>query len=113
MTTITKELNLLDIEDIEEALSTHFGKRVSVSEVTCWFVYHIPFETEIPSRMDLEFSLNGERPFEGLFWDRDKGGHYWKGKRLALNEPWLPIEEVFNFDTAVFESFYCCTETLC
>lgn len=35
MTTITKEINLLDIEDVEEALSAYIGKKNSITNVEC------------------------------------------------------------------------------
>ena len=40
-----------------------------------------------------------------LFWNDDLTGHYLDGKRLCLDEPWLPVEEIFNFDISVFKSF--------
>lgn len=40
-----------------------------------------------------------------LFWDDDISGHYLNGTKLALDELWLPTNEVFNFDTSAFKSF--------
>ena len=40
-----------------------------------------------------------------LFWDDEKDGHYLNGTRLCLDEPWLPVEEIFNFDVSAFKSF--------
>jgi len=41
------------------------------------------------------------------FWSEEyaEEGHYWKGKRLSIDEPWLPVEEIFNFSTDDFKSF--------
>ncbi len=106
MTTITKEFNLLDIEDIEQALSEHFDKNVSISEVSCSLVYYIPCDTEEPSGMSLDFSVDGMYcdSYE-LFKDPNEWGHKLNGKPLSLDENWLPVEEILNFDVSVFKSF--------
>lgn len=106
MKTIVKEINLLDIEDIEEAISSHLGKKVSISDVDCSLAYCIPCDTEEPSGMYIAFTI-GDKSLDSfdLFWDDDKGCHCLNGKRLCLDEPWLPVEEVFHFDTSAFKSF--------
>ena len=40
-----------------------------------------------------------------LFFDDELNGHYLNDKRLCLDEPWLPVEEIFNFDVSAFKSF--------
>ena len=104
MKTITKEINLLDIEDIEEALSEYLGRKVSIYEVDCELVYWIPLDTFEPGGAYLEFRIRDERcdSFD-VFGDEED--HVWKGKKLALVEPWLPVEEIFNFDVSAFKSF--------
>lgn len=106
MKTITKEINLLDIEDIEQALSEHLGRKVAISEVDCTLVYCIPMDTEEPSGAYLEFRVGSDEcsSFDVLYSD-DEDAHYWQGKPLALDEPWLPVEEIFNFDVSAFKSF--------
>ena len=106
MKTIIKELNLLDIEDIEKAISSHLGKKISISEVDCSLVHCVPCDTGMASGMYLEFTV-GDEYFSSfdLFWDDDKKGHYLNEVHLGLEESWLEPEEVFNFDTSVFHSF--------
>ena len=106
MKTITKEINLLDIEDIEQALSEHLGRKVAISEVGCTLVYCIPMDTEEPNGAYLEFQVGSDEcsSFDVLY-SEDEGAHCWQGKKLALDEPWLPVEEIFNFDVSAFKSF--------
>lgn len=44
MTTKIKELNLLDVEDIEGALSEYFEREIKLSEVECNLVYCVPID---------------------------------------------------------------------
>ncbi len=106
MKTITKEINLLDIEDIEEAIGAYLDRKVSISDVKCTLAFCIPCDTDIPDGMYLDFEIDGEGidSFD-LFWDDEKEGNYLKGKQLALDEPYLPMEEIFNFDVSAFQSF--------
>ena len=111
MTTITKEINLLDIEDVEEALSAYIGKKISITDVECRLAYSSPMNENKPCGMYLEFIvdentsfLDGPSSFD-IFNNDSEGYHYWKGKRLALEEPWLPVNEIFNFNVSVFKSF--------
>ena len=112
MKTITKELNLLDIDDIEQALSEHLGRKVAVSEVDCTLVYCIPMDTEEPNGAYLEFQIGDEgcSSFDVLYSDEEEA-HFWQGKKLALDEPWLPVEEIFNFDVSAFNSFASYTDS--
>ena len=111
MKTITKEINLLDIEDIEEALSIHVGKKIVISDVACSLVYCVPADTNEPSGMYLEFVVDDsldyyENPSSFDIFQNEEGNcHYWKGKQLALDEPSLPIDQIFNFDVSAFKSF--------
>lgn len=111
MKTIIKEINLLDIEDIEEALSSYMGKKISIADVECRLVYCVPADTNEASGMYLEFIadentsfIDGPASFDIFKNDMDEY-HYWKGKKLSLDEPWLPVEEIFNFDVSAFKSF--------
>ena len=103
MKTIIKEINLFDIEDIEEMLSNYFNKKINISQVNCTLAYYMPFDTQEPDGMYIEFMVGGETvdTFD-LFEDID---YTWKGKKVCLKEPYLPIEEIFNFDVSLFKSF--------
>ena len=117
MKTITREINLLDIEDIEEALSTYMNKKISISDVKCSLVYCVPADTNEASGMYLEFVVDESIDFYenpssfDIFQNENGDCHYWKGKRLALDEPSLPVEEIFNFDVSAFKSFDSWTDT--
>ena len=103
MTTITKKLNLLDIADIESALSDQLEREVTISEVECNLIYSIPPCGE-PGGAYLEFQVGDDScdSFD-LFVDLD--GHFLNGERLSLDEPWVPKEEIFNFDVNLFKAF--------
>lgn len=117
MKTIIKEINLLDIEDVEEALSAYMGKKISIIDVECRLTYSIPMDTGEPSGMYLEFIvdenisyLDGPASFD-IFKNDAEDYHYWNGKRLALDEPWIPVNEIFNFDVSAFKSFESWTDS--
>lgn len=101
MKTITKELNLLDVEDIEQALSKYFGREISISDVECCLVYCVPID-EGPDGMYLEFTVNGEYCDSFDVFDED---HFIGNKQLSLNEMALPVREIFNFNVSAFKSF--------
>lgn len=117
MKTITKEINMLDIKDIEDALSAHTGKNISISDIECNLVYCIPLDTGKPSGMYLEFVVDENRAYYDnpssfdIFKKDDGESHYWQGKPLALDEPWLPVNEIFNFDISAFKKFSSFTDT--
>lgn len=106
MKTIVKKLILLDVEDVEEALSSYWGKSVSIAEVECTLTYSVPADTATPSGMYLEFADGDEfcDSFD-LFDEDDSSVFTWKDKKLSLNEAWLPVEEVFAFDVSAFKQF--------
>ena len=106
MKTIVKEIHLLDIEDIEKAVFDYLGEQVSIKDMSCSFVYYLSgFD---PNGMGFTLCGNGMSDYVSsydLFYDEEKKVHYLNGKRLILDEPWLPVNEVFNFDTSVFSFF--------
>lgn len=103
MKTVTKELNLLDIEDIEEALCSYWGKPVSIADVECTLWYHTNIkDNHLPACMALEFVEGENWVFSDDIFTID---HTWKGKALSLSEVWLPAEEIFAFDVDAFKSF--------
>ncbi len=106
MKTIIKEINLIDIADIEYAVSNHLGKKVTISKIDCSLVYCIPLDSGEASGMYFELKIGEDfcDSFD-LFFDDKLDGHYLNGKRLCLDEPWLPVNEIFNFDVSVFKSF--------
>ena len=106
MKTIIKEINVLDIADIERAVSKHLERDVSISEIDCSLAYCIPMDSGEASGMYFELTI-GEDFCDSLdlFYDDELKGHYLDGKQLCLDEPWLPVNEIFNFDISAFKSF--------
>ena len=110
---ITKELNLLDIEDIESAVSKHAGREVKIGEMDCSLAYCIPMDSNEPSGAYFELSgFDDEVDSYELFYDDELECHVVNGKPLSLDaEPWLPVEDIFNFDVSAFKSFETWTDT--
>ena len=105
MKTITKEYNVLEISDIEKSVSKYLGKPTSINEMRCSFVYLLADDYS-PYGMEFLLFVRGENVTSyDLFYDEEKNGYYLNGDRLGLDEPWLPINEVFNFDTSAFRFF--------
>ena len=106
MKTITKELNLLDIEDIERAISAHLGREVKIQEVECTLTHCIPADTLEPGGAFLDFVV-GDECFDSfdLFMGEESDGHYLDGKLLSLDAQWASTEEIFSFDVSAFKSF--------
>ena len=112
MKTITKELNLLDIEDIENAVSKGLCIGVKISEISCSLEYRIPCGTMLPAGHYLAFLVgNAFCDSLNLFYDKERDGYYLDGKELSLNEPYLPVEEIFSFDVSEFKSFESCVDS--
>ena len=110
MKTITKELNLLDIEDIEKAVSKSMNREVKIGEIDCILTYCIPCSTDIPDGMIMDFYITNKLDDFEVLYSFELFGDigqdmYLNGKRLSLNEPWLPVEEIFSFDVSAFKSF--------
>ena len=106
MKTIIKEINLLDIDDVEQAVSVYLGRKVSIAEMDCSLAYCIPADTYKPSGMYFVLTLGDvECDSSDLFYDEEMRGHFLNGKPLCLDEPWLPINKIFNFDVSAFNSF--------
>lgn len=106
MKTITKELNLLDREDLEKAVSEYLGREVSVSEIECTLVHCVPCDTEEPNGAYLELQIGDDScDSYDLFWDEELDGHYLEGKRLSLDEAWADAEEIFDQDTLTTDDF--------
>ncbi len=104
--TVTIENNLLEIEDIEKALSSYLDEEVRISDVECTLVHSIPCDTGEPDGAYLEFNINGcEVCSFDLFWDDAKHGHYINDKQLVLDRPWVTEDEIFDFDVDGFASF--------
>lgn len=106
MKTITKKLNLLEASDIEKALSEHFERPVSLSEVECSLVHCVPCDTYTAEGQYLELTVGDDDTDSfDLFWDEELNGHYLDGKQLSLDCKWADADEVFAFDTSKFKSF--------
>ena len=106
MKIITKEFVLLDIEDIEEAISKYLGKKISISEIDAELMYCFPENSEEACGMNLQLDYDGWKcDAEDLFYDSQLGGFYLNGKMLGLDETFRPLNEIFNFDVSKFKSF--------
>lgn len=101
MKTITKEYNLLEISDIEKAVSDFLGEPTKISEIYCELVYWID-DDDKPTEMYLDF---GECSAWDLFYDKELKGYYIDGKRLSLSDPSHPLDEIFAFDVSEFRGF--------
>ena len=106
MKTIIKEINALEISDIEKAVSDFLEESVKISEIDCEITYWVDDDNQ-PTQMFLDF---GECDANDLFYDKKLDGFYLNGTRLGLSEPWLPINEIFAFDVSEFKSFHVWTD---
>ena len=90
----------------EQAVTNYLGRKVSISEIECSLAYCVPMDSGEASGMYFDLTIGADfcDSFD-LFYDDELGGHYLDGKPLCLDEPWLPISEIFNFDVSVFKSF--------
>ncbi len=102
---------MLELSDIEQALSRQFGQDVSISEVKCVLTYFIDKESFEFDSMTLDFTV-GEKSCDSidLFSNTEGGYHYIEGKHLCLDEPWLSKEDIFAFDISLFKCFDTCVE---
>ena len=101
MVTVIKtiENNLLEIEDIEKALSSYLEEDVRISNVKCTLVHSIPCDTGEPAGAYLEFDVNGcEICSFDLFWDVTECGHFINDKQLVLGEliPGTPVQSILD-----------------
>ena len=101
MKTIIKEFNVLEISDIEKAVSDFLEKPTKISEIHCELTYWIDDDDQ-PTEMYLDF---GRCSAEDLFYDKELKGYYIDGKRLSLSDPNHPLDEIFAFDISEFGSF--------
>lgn len=101
MKTIVKEFNALEISDIEKAVSDFLEEPVKISEIECELTYWIDDDNQ-PTQMFLDF---GDCDANDLFYNKEQDGFYLNGKRLALSEPWLPLNLLFAFDVSEFKAF--------
>ena len=106
--TITKELNLLDVEDIEAALSKHYDQKISVSEVKCTLRYCIPLDTSELCGSYLQFEVGDDwcDSFD-LWFDEDTDELLVNGKEPSFVRECLCPEDVFSFNVSAFKKFEC------
>ena len=102
MKTIIKELNLLEISDIEKLVSDSNGRPTKISEIVCTITYWIGMESYQPTQMFLDFGYCDANDF----YNAELGGFYLDGKRLSLSDPWHTLDEIFAFDVSEFKSFH-------
>lgn len=109
MKTIVKEINLLDIEDIEKAVSHFFGEEISIADIDCELIYHVDFDKEEPFNYDemvLSFTYCDDDCLSSdLFWDEELDGYALNGKILWVKGEFRPVNEIFSFDVSAFNSF--------
>ena len=97
----------LNVADLEYAVSTYLGQDVNISDIACTLVYVISESTSEPEEMHLAMTV-GDHEFSSLdliFFDQSRKAYYLKNERLALDEAWLPKDDIFSFDTSMFKSF--------
>ena len=99
MITKAKEYKLLEVHDIEEAVSQYFGKPVKVSQMEVmmydWISEKIVyFEIFVPEVDEYSSCCS--------FQIQDDM-HLWNGVRL--NELYLKEQYIFAFDTSLFKSY--------
>ena len=106
MTTKIKELNLLDVEDIEKALSEYFEREIKLSEVECVLTYCVPADGSELDGSYLQFIVGDDEcdSFD-LFEDEDEGKDIVNGKVPSYYNDCLSPEDVFNFSVSAFKSF--------
>ena len=106
MKTVTKEYHVLEKKDLEKVLSEQFDRQVTLAEVECTLQHCMPADEEAPNGAYLEFSADEDTcdSFD-LFWDDDKGGHFFDGVQLALENEWPTPDELFAFDVSEFADF--------
>ena len=106
--TITKELNLLDVKDIEAALSDYFERKISISKVNCILKYCIPEDTSELDDSYLEFEVGDDWCDSYDLWYNDEEEELLvNGSVPSFAGTCLRPEEIFNFDVSAFESFEC------
>ena len=106
MTTKIKELNLLDVEDIEKAISEYFEREIKLSEVECILMYCVDVDGAELGGSYLRFIVGDDEcdSFD-LFEDEDEGEDIVNGKVPSYYYDCLSPEDVFNFDVSAFKSF--------
>lgn len=104
--TVTKELNLLEIEDIEQALSDYYDKQISLANVECTLYYCIREDTCELSDSYLRFDVGDQwcDTFD-LFYDDEEAEFVVNGKIPSFSGTCLRPEEIFNFDVSAFKKF--------
>ena len=104
--TATKEVNVLERFDIEQALSKRLGRMVDISDVECRLTYFIDKDSFEFDGMTLDFTVD-ENSCDSidLFSNADGDYHYIDGKKLCLDEPWLCKDDIFAFDVSLFKYF--------
>ena len=106
MKTISKEYNLLSVEDIEEAVSDFLKKKVKISDMECVLTYYVNIDTNVPEGMGLSFFIDGDEVDDfDIFDNEEKSVYEFKNKELSLNEVFLEPDMIFDFDTQLFKSF--------
>lgn len=109
MKQITEKYYALDVEDLEKAVSTFFGKAVTVGEMECEIEYFQSTQTDGPIDPVLYIVCGNGSDFASsfdLFLDEKSGQlHTLNGHLLALEMPCHTTDQIFNFATSLFKRF--------
>lgn len=104
MTTKTKELNLLDVKDIEDALSDYYEREIKISEVGCTLYYCITVEGDNYGSY-LKFFVGDDWCDSWDLWGDEDSDVLINGVIPSFENDCLQPEDVFNFDVSAFKSF--------
>ena len=111
---VTKEYTLIDVEDLEKAVSEKAGRPVKISEMDLSLDDCFPYDTMTPAGMVFLITIddaNGNKEYYGvkdLFFDRKKDIYVINGELCSesfLQETFLDTDLLFNFDISLFRSF--------
>ena len=105
--TLPNTTHPLGLQDVEYAVSAYLKKQVSIADICCTLVYVIPASTGEPQEMHLAMTVDTKEfsSLDLMFFDKKRQTYCMHGKRLALDLPWMPVEEIFSFDVSLFKSF--------
>ena len=112
---VTKEYTLLDVEDIEKAVSEKCGRRIPISEIGCRIEDYFPFRSSFPTGMGITVVIHGEDGRVESYDDIDLFNYDWDDdeykingelcSKTFMNEAFIDPSLVFNFDVNMFKSF--------
>ena len=110
---VTKEYTLLDVEDIEKAVSEKSGRKIPISEMECTVIDDFPAYSSLPIGMSITIEIHGDNGCEESYDSFDlfnyNDGEYSINGELCsktfMKEGFLDLPLIFNFDVSLFKSF--------